>query len=116
MAQLQASTFTHRAPAGGRYKSLLDAGRTLIREKYPGFLQGTAHAMLPPFFVNVYPEQIGEDGKIKPGPNANPKDKQLEGASVNKLGEDFEFLVFRRFEQILHPTLFDSPFQDCHML
>ena len=92
MAQLQASTHTHHAPAGGRYKSLLDAGRTLIREKYPGFLQGTAHAMLPPFFVNLYPEQMGEDWKIKPGPNTVATNKQLQGASVNKLGEDLESL------------------------
>ena len=116
MAQLKASKFTHNAPAGTTYNSLLDAGRTMIREKYPGFLYGTTHTLLPPIFVNVYPEQIGEDGKILPGPGIGDNDKQLSGVILNKLGEDFEAVVFRRFEQILHSNVADSPFQDCHML
>ena len=116
MAQLHAFRVTHNARAGTKYDSLLDAGRTMLKEKYPGYLQGISHAFIPPIFVNVYPEPVNVDGKIKPGPNIDVNDKQLKGATINKMGEDLEALVFRRFEQVLHPMVIDSPFKDCHLL
>ena len=106
----------HHAPAGSSYESLSDAGSTLLREKYTGFLEGTANALLPPIFVNKYPEQIGKDGTIKPGSSIHPNDTQLKGITINKLGDDFEASIYQRFEQFLHPCLSDSPVQNCHIL
>ena len=114
--QLHASHYVHNAPAGSRYSSILDAGRTILEEKCHGFLRGNSHVMLPPILINVYPEQVGTDGCIKPGPRTAEHDKQLKGATVNKLGEDFEVSVFRRFEQLLSPNLIDSSLQECHIL
>ena len=115
MAGAQASTCIHHAPAG-RYNSLLDAGRSILLEKYPGFLEGSSHALIPPIFVNEHPEEVGLDGKIKAGTNAHAHIKQFEGAVTNKFGKDFETLIYQRFEQVFHPTLVDSPYQDCHIL
>ena len=116
MAQVHASSIIHKAPAGATYKSLLDAGRTMLKEMYPGFVNGTSHALIPPIFVNEYPEQVGSDNKILRGPSTDVNNKQLLGAVTNKVGEDFETRVFRRFEQMLHPNVSDSPFKDCHLL
>ena len=116
MAQVQASSYIHNAPVGAQYKSVWDAGRTMLQQHYQGFLQGTSHAFLPPIFANTYVEEISADGSIKPGSTINPKDSQLKGASINKKGEDFELRVFQRFEHILNSKDDDSVFQDCHML
>ena len=88
----------------------------MLKEMYPGFVNGTSHALIPPIFVNEYPEQVGSDNKILRGPSTDVNNKQLLGAVTNKVGEDFETRVFRRFEQMLHPNVSDSPFKDCHLL
>ena len=97
--QLAASRFCHNAPAGTKFKSILDAGRTLLRERYQGFLEGTSHALIPSLFVNCVTEEVGQDGKVVPGPDIDPA--KLVGTNHWKRGEDFEIIIFRRFEQIL---------------
>ena len=115
MAKVQTTSHIHNAPAGANYKSVLDAGRTMLQQHYQGYLEGKSHALLPPIFVNTYVEETAADGSIEPGPNTNPKDKQLKGASINKRGEDFELLVFKYFERLLHDKD-SSRFHDCHIL
>ena len=115
-AQLSAVQYVHHAPSGTRYQSILDAGLTMLRKQCNGFLQGTSNTMLPPIFTTSLPEQVGVDGAIIPGPSINPGDSKLKGVTNNKRGEDLEALVFRRFEQLLHPRLSDLPLQDCQIL
>ena len=105
MAQVNASSYIHHAPAGNRYTGVLDAGRTMLKEKYPEFLLGKSNAMLPPIYVNVLPEQVGDDGRIIPHPDINDKQiRLLKGHSTRKVGEHLEELVFRKFEQVLNDS------------
>ena len=109
-------TITHNAPAGNKYASIKHAGRTLLENNFSGFLKGTSHAIIPPIFINEYPEQVDKDGKISPGPKFTQTD--LQDLYNNKVGEDHEICVFRRFEEVLGTSLPDasSLVKTCHLI
>ena len=105
-----ALTARHNAPAGVTYTSVRHAGRTMMKEMFPGFLNGTSNAIIPPLFINALPEEVGEDGKIVPGPNIGPT--KLKGPTHWKRGEDLEVIIYRRFEQMFS----SNSFSECQML
>ena len=99
MAQLTAPKYMHNAPAGSQYKSILEAGRTLLHEKYSNFMRGSTNALIPPILINDIPEEVDSEGHIVPGSDISTSDeKYLQGVKFRKLGEDLELRVFRRFE------------------
>ena len=114
--QKSANQCIHNGPAGSRYNSMLDAGYTMLQQNNANFLRGTSNAMIPPIFVGSIPDQVGQDGCIIPGPSIDPYDTKLVGATQRKRGEDFEALVFRKFEQMFHSKLSDTSLNHCHIL
>ena len=77
----------HNAPAGSKYKSIKDAGRTLLDANFDGYLKGLRHEMIPPIYMNKCTEETASDGLIVPRPGLNQSD--LVGLNREKVGAVF---------------------------
>ena len=100
----------HHAPAGSRYSSIEEAGRSLLKTNFSGFLERKSHQIIPPIFLNRCPEETDSEGFLVPGPGFAKDD--LKGENNEKVGEDLEIRVFQQIEKIFGKTPAISGFTD----
>ena len=93
-------TYHHIGPAGHTYESISDAGRQILQTNCHGYITGTSSSLLPPFFINSYPEVTYPAGGIIPAQGVSVKSSQFKDLNAHKIGEANERKVFELISKI----------------
>ena len=88
----------HIGPAGSVYTSISDAGKHILHQNCQDYVNNTASCMMPPFFVNEYPELTHASGAVVPAERVQQKD--LKDLNSHTIGECNERTVYKQISKI----------------
>ena len=104
---LGAPGLTHLAPAGQTFRSIKDAGSSILLKNCPGFASNTHSYILPELLPNVYPEGIDV---VTGRPTVNPtiSISEHQGLVFDISGDEAERTVFHLLNSVVKKPLPDA--------